>query len=332
MAEALAAATTPEDLGRARWLLERRSGLGGSDAAAVLGMSKWATPLHVWLEKRGEFAEEPDPAREEWLWWGRHLETLIAQRYTQRTGRRVWNPENKIFRHPVHDFLIATPDRLDLDEPRGLEIKTSRHADEWGPVGTDAIPTEYLIQVTHYNGVLDLDGSDVAVLVAGSDFRVYHVTRDRELEGMIFEKLREWWQRHIVDEERPPMDGHEATRAWLSRRFPFDVAGTLKADPFLEDIAKKLAEARRNCDAWTTLKTEAENTMKAALGEAEGVHGDGWKASWRRTRNSQTTDWEAVARGLAGQIPDGVTRLEVEIAAGTIEKPGFRRFLFTPPK
>lgn len=327
-----------EEVARDRWLKERRSGLGGSDAAAVLGLSKWSSPLHVWLEKRGELLEEPNPEREEWLWWGRQMEPLIATRYAMKTNRKIWNPD-RLFRSEKHPFLVATPDRLCVDDPIVVEIKTARRGDEWGQASTDDLPAEYLIQVVVYMAVCDVNSADVAVLIAGSDFRIYHVERDLELEEMIIAKLGEWWSRHMISGEPVPVDGHEKTREWLSRKFAFDLAPLIPTSPYLDDLGRKLEEARKTVDVWSEAKTRYENLFKEQIGESSGVHGNGFKVSWKRTRGSRETDWESVSVAMMGALDgalgsrDAAERvLSTCVEAATREKPGFRRFLFTPAK
>ena len=57
--------------------IDRHAGLGGSDAAAVLGLSPWTSPLDLYLDKRGELDEEPEQPTN-WQRWGHLLEDLIA--------------------------------------------------------------------------------------------------------------------------------------------------------------------------------------------------------------------------------------------------------------
>ena len=40
---------------RDAWLAARRSGIGGSDIAAICGLSPYQTPYDVWLDKLGQW-------------------------------------------------------------------------------------------------------------------------------------------------------------------------------------------------------------------------------------------------------------------------------------
>lgn len=193
----MAAALISAEHGTPEWHAVRSSGIGGSDAAAVLGLSKWKTPYQVWLEKRGEAApiEDNEP-----MLWGRVLEPAIRQQYAERTGRTVRILDGML-RDETHPFMLANLDGV-TDDQRLVEIKTTRSAQEWGEPGTDEVPQAYLIQVQHYLSVTKLPVADVAVLIAGSDFRLYEVPADPELQGMIIEAEADFWK--MVQDGIPP--------------------------------------------------------------------------------------------------------------------------------
>ena len=114
---------------RERWLLERRSGIGASEAAAVLGLSPWKTPLALYAEKIGAVAAKDLAAESEAVEWGKRLEEPIAQAYAEKTGRKVVNlGEFAIQRHKDLAFLMCTLDRVTYSDKRPdagpLELKT----------------------------------------------------------------------------------------------------------------------------------------------------------------------------------------------------------------
>lgn len=195
---------------RAQFLKERMRGVGGSDAPAILGLSSRKTALEVYLEKRGEIASEPDnPAMRA----GRLLEPAVRQMYAEDTGRVVTQPKDMLV-HPQHAFVIGHPDGLVPDQKRLYEGKTARSDYGWGEPGTDAIPQEYVIQVQHYLLILGYEVADVAVLIAGQDFRIYEVPADRELQEMILDAEADFWPR--VQRGEPPepdWDSPHALRA-----------------------------------------------------------------------------------------------------------------------
>jgi putative phage-type endonuclease len=128
---------------------ERKKGIGGSDAPAVLGVSPWCTPYQVYLEKTGQIDRSLEDS--ESMFWGRTLEPVIRQRYADVTGRRVIIPD-RILRHPGFGFMIGNLDGIAQDN-RVLEVKTARTPEGWGEPGSNEIPDPYMIQVQHYMAI-----------------------------------------------------------------------------------------------------------------------------------------------------------------------------------
>jgi len=182
---------------RQQWLNQRKTGIGGSDAAVVLGLSQWKTPLQLWQEKTGQIAlpDIDSPA----MYWGRTLESVIREHYQKETGTTVAQPE--MLRHPKHQWMIANVDGITGDG-KVLEIKTARSANGWGEVGTNEIPEAYQLQVQHYMAVMECAAADIAVLIGGSDFRIYHLQADSELQNNLIEAEAAFW--HMVQTKTPP--------------------------------------------------------------------------------------------------------------------------------
>ncbi|CAM5208732.1 hypothetical protein CDEN61S_03791 [Castellaniella denitrificans] len=98
---------------RAEWLEVRKTGIGGSDAAAAVGLSPYKSPLELWLEKTGRDATLPKPDPQdttEPVYWGTLLEPIVAASYTQQTGRKV-RKVNAVLQHPQHPWMLANLDR-----------------------------------------------------------------------------------------------------------------------------------------------------------------------------------------------------------------------------
>jgi putative phage-type endonuclease len=179
-------------------LAERHTGLGGSDAAAALGLSPYKSALELFLEKRER--REPSGSQLSAFRWGTLLEPVIRQEYANITGRVVRLPEGTL-RHASFPFVIAHVDGV-TDDKRVFEAKTSRTDQDWGKSGTDEVPHHYLLQVQHYLAVTGFQVADIAVLIGGSDFRIFEVPADAELQEMIMEGEVEFWS--MVERGEPP--------------------------------------------------------------------------------------------------------------------------------
>lgn len=114
---------------RAAWLNERKKGIGGSDVAAILGLSKWSTPFQVYADKRGEAEER---AQSMGMLIGTVLEPWILEEYERQTESQV-ERVGKILYDKEYPFLLATVDGMLPD--RIVECKTARDNKDWGDAG-----------------------------------------------------------------------------------------------------------------------------------------------------------------------------------------------------
>jgi putative phage-type endonuclease len=186
----------PKDHGE--WLRLRRRGIGGSDAGAVLGVSKWKTPLQLYLEKTGEISDEvPD---NEAMWFGREAEDLVAKRFEKETGKSV-RPSKYMFRSKDYPFMQANVDRLVDGEKAGLECKTANIYAK-SEYDSGYIPPQYLAQCMHYLAVTGLDRWYIAILIPGAAFYTFVIERDDKQIYALMKAEEDFWN-HVV-EKTPP--------------------------------------------------------------------------------------------------------------------------------
>ncbi|RBO54681.1 recombinase [Rhodovulum sp. BSW8] len=220
---------------RTAWLAERRTGIGGSDIAAIVGLSRWATPYDVWLDKTGQ-AEDSEET--EFQYWGTVLEDVVAKEYAKRTGQKVQRVNQRLI-HPELPIAAANIDRavvnpairgnvrwIDgrLTTDRLLECKTADRfaAADWGDPGSDEVPEYYLIQTQWYMGITGAAVADLAVLIGGNDYRVYTIGRDDTLIADLLEAANDFWRDHVETRAAPdPQTIADAKRRWARH-----IAGT----------------------------------------------------------------------------------------------------------
>lgn len=261
----------------------RRTGIGGSEVAAVLGLSPWMRPIDVWRAKVEGYSVPENAVMKR----GRILEPAVAQFFAEETGAKL--RESTTLRHPSLSWVLATPDRI-ATWPDGsdtlVELKTASLSmrTEWGEPGTDEVPQQYLLQVAWTMAVTGLSLAHVGVLIGGDEFRVYRLERDLELEAVLIERVGEWWERHVLREEPPELDGSDSTSRWLVSRYPRDTAPLLDATPEVDEIFSRLCAAEL---AEETAKRDADfarNELKALIGSASGIQGAGWRATWKANK------------------------------------------------
>ena len=269
---------------RAEWLAERRTGVGGSDAAPVLGMSKWSTPLAVYEDKRGLAPELED---NEAMLWGRVLEPVVRDQYAQRTGRVVTVP-TKMVRHPKFPWMLANLDGR-TNDGRVYEGKTARSGQEWGEPGTDQVPVAYLFQVQHYMAVTALPVADIAVLIGGSDFRIYEIRADIELQEMIIDGEAQFWS-HVEQGIPPDPVTFADMQAMYGRA---SVAAEVEATAALLGSVEQI-KMLGTCIADMERQLEDQKTLvMKALKKADTLSYDGVPlVTWRAAKGRQTLDAE----------------------------------------
>lgn len=272
------------DAARAAWLEERTTGIGGSDAAAAVGLSSHKTPYELWLEKTGQAPlEQPDTER---MRWGRELENVIALAYMERTGRRV-HRVNRLLRNAERPYMIANLDRRIVGEKRGLEIKNvdsfAAKFGEWGEPGTDQVPTTYAIQVAHYLAVTGYEAFDVAALVGGNDLRIYTIARDEELIDLLRVGEEAFW-RNVETRTPPNIRSIEDARA----RYPRSIENAVIANSdVIEDLAtlRLLKEQAKGLDEKIDVVT---GRICGFIGECDTLKDEGgtvlatWKTQFRK--------------------------------------------------
>ncbi len=288
------------DQSRQEWLEARKKGLGGSDIAALAGLSKWTTPYQLWLDKTGQ--AEPEPEEEPpHLYWGRRLEDLVADEYRVRTGRKIQRV-NAMLVKPDAPYMLANLDRAVVNEEiagnvrwkdgrlttdRILECKTA-HAfakDQWGEPGSDDVPVPYLIQTQWYLGVTGCEVADIAVLIGGSDFRLYEIARDEALISDLEALASDFWHKHVVGGVAPDPQ----TVADAVHRFPRHVAA--KEKPIGLSARDACIRLVQIAEDEKRLKAEAEDLkarVMAEMGDAEAAVetiGEPALATWK----AQTT-------------------------------------------
>jgi putative phage-type endonuclease len=192
------------------WLRGRKGFLGASEVACVLGLSKWATRLRIYVDK---LSPSIDDSMSEWQEWGHRLEDAIADKVRDSQGVTVL-PSPGLLQSTEYPWLGATPDRVTEDgEP--IELKTSDRfmADEW----VDGPPIHYVIQVLVQMIVLGARKGYLAVLHGGNHFEFHPIEWDQVAVDQIIDITREFWFGNVVAKVAPePISSDEAALAWPS--------------------------------------------------------------------------------------------------------------------
>lgn len=207
---------------RRTWLKHRRSGLGGTDVASVLGFSRWSTPLDTWLSKTGR--DPGDKADSYPMRRGRFMESFILAEYGLQTGSIIEKPP-ALLAHPTHDWLRASLDGLAHHPDRTAVIDaksvTWRGREAWWD-DERLCPDDLAIQMLTYLAVTGLDEAVLVADVAG-ELTTVTIARDLNWEARAIPLLAEWWAEFVVADQPPPADWERDSipalnRSWLTEK------------------------------------------------------------------------------------------------------------------
>ena len=275
---------------REQWLEYRRSGIGGSDASTIVGLNPYSSPYSLFCDKMGALPEKEDT---ESMRQGRDLEQYVAERWMERTGKRV-KRNNTMWRSTRWPWMLADIDREVIGENAGLECKTTSVYNRHDFAGGE-VPLTYYVQCQHYMAVMGFDRMYLAVLVLNRGFYDFVIERDEgEIETLAAAEEVFW--DHLAAEDPPPLDGSEATQNALKAMYPkedrtLELSLPAESERRLTQyihLQETIRELQSECDA---IKSQIMGTMGDA---ALGVTGK-MLCSWV-TRKRTSVDTAALKR------------------------------------
>lgn len=307
-----------QDLSRDDWLAVRRTGIGGSDAAAAVGLNPYMSPLELWLDKTGR-AEglpraDPDDTTS-LIYWGTLLEPLVAAVYTRQTGNRV-RRVNAVLRHPTIPFMLANLDR-EIVGARNVQILECKTAGEFGArLWRNGVPEYVELQVQHQLAVTGKTAAHVAVLLCGQALEVFRIERDEGLIARLVELEARFW-RYVESDTPPPADGSESADRALRHLYPGH-GGTVDftGDVQLSSTFADLVAVRAEIETRQAVEAQLKQTIQQAMGDATRARFETGEVSFKRSKDSSTVD----VKRLIADHPEYETRYAVP-------KRGSRRFL-----
>lgn len=202
---------------REEWLNVRRSGIGGSEVAAICGLSKWESAYTLWLRKTGR-VEDKDLSGNEAVEWGNRLEPVVIDKFADNHPELTLFREVGTYAHKEHEWMRANPDALYKSQNGTwgvLEIKTAQFEDDW----VDGPPRYYYCQVQWYLATLDVGEATIAVLFHGNKYREYHILANSLEQQVNFDSAADFVK--AVSKDIPPeFDDLEATYEAVRAQHP----------------------------------------------------------------------------------------------------------------
>lgn len=260
--------------------LELRSHyIGGSDAAAVVGLNAYASPYSLWAEKTGRV---PGFAGNLATEVGTYLEEFVAQKFAQVTGKKV-RKCNQSFLNSQYPFAIANIDREIVGEDAGLEIKTTDTLNLKEFSGGE-YPANYYAQMVHYMAITGKKRWYLAVLIGNKEFKWFVLDRDEAEIAALMTAEADFWE--LVKTDTPPaVDGTQATTDTLKIIYADSDDSVCDLTAFSANLQQYMA-LKKQIKELELLADEAANKIKEFMGESGGGECDGFKVSWKSQTRS----------------------------------------------
>ncbi len=322
----------PECAGRAPWLEARKDGIGGSEVAALVGISEYDTSWSIFNKKTKttpdvELTGAP-------IEWGHRLEDVVAQKVADEIGM-VSRFGGGLWANPEKPFLRVTPDRF-ATKPRSwkaealIECKTAGDGTEWtsgtirpGGRGTGSAPLHYQAQCQWQMGIIGLKKAYLGCLVMGREreFFIVEIDFDPEWFAELAAEAERFWVENIQTGEPPMHDlRHPKTEEMLKLISPVVIKPSVDLPDDAESWLKDYQAATARVKAATADLDEIKNFFRMWTGDAgAGYLGEKKVVSFPAV-SSTRIDVEALKRDYP------------EIAEKVTVRSSYRRLTITVPK
>jgi len=262
------------------WHAMRSRGIGGSEAASIVGLSPWTSAFALWHRKRGTVGEQTESQS---MNWGKRLEPVIMQAFREKHGLDEYL--SATWQHPERTWQIGNPDGFLDGTPVDAKTDDKNHAHAWGPDGTDEIPPYYRCQLVHYGDVFGVREGWIALLLGGNDFRTYRIRWEESEAAWLRGECERFWQ-SVQDGIPPALDGSDSTYQTVRELHP-DIDGTDYRIP--DDLMARWRDAKTHVDAWTQVAAQAKSEIANEMGSAQyAVDADGERVFRRQSKQGGT--------------------------------------------
>lgn len=264
---------------------DRTKFIGGSDIAAVLGISPWKTTVDLWLDKTTPRADNASQVKRR----GNRLEPYIADMITSEFGLQLVKRNERYRDERVPYFAAEIDAETDTEN---VEIKTVHpfKAGDWGTADTDELPIHYVAQAQWGLGVTGRSLCHVFPLI-GDDLRHYRVERDDETIEALRAKASEFWTKFVEPRVRPPLDfASNLTNDTLRRLYPGTDGSTMNATVMHEHWRAVLHTATEARDRYDGVVEGARRHLMAEMGNAAVLRFDDGKAFRRKLISKKAYD------------------------------------------
>lgn len=274
-----------ESASEAEFVEGRKVGIGGSDAGAILGLSRYKSPFMVACEKLALVKRSGDTdatrrgkRREPWL------REILANYYTAETGKKI-----TVFKSPAmyrakdNPFMVANLDGFVAIEGLGLGVLEIKTASEYmmGEWADDSVPDSYYAQGQHYTAVTGLPFT-LFFAEVGDTFLLRHAPAAPSFTGQMIDAERAFWTDFIEPRRLPEPSGLDSEDDYLMQLYGESESEAMLSLPDMAESAARYLFINDQLKALEAEKKKIANVLKARIGDAKGAALGAYKATWSR--------------------------------------------------
>lgn len=293
-------AVGPYEVHSPEWHAHRRSCIGASEVAAIIGVEgAYSTALEIWADKVGQTPKEEEGSEPDWLYFGQKLEPIIAATFEEKTGFSV-QPEGRQFVSIAHPWLGSSLDywyarTFMMENAKPLELKNtgSFMSSRW----REGVWLPYQVQVQAQMAVTGADQAAVAVLIGGNEFKWAVIDRNQRFIDAMLEKLEKFWQL-VERDEMPDVTG--ADTKLIGVLLGKEESGTSVAlvGPWV-DVDEELCSIKEKIKELNSRKDLLEARLKKEIGVNErGVLPGGAQYTYKTVKRTGFTVADSESRQL----------------------------------
>lgn len=298
----------PKD--RTEWLEFRKSGIGSSEVATIVGLNPWETPYQLWRRKIGLDAPKEETFA---MKAGHYLEDAVSQFWQDATGREVIKRSvgDWIIRNNEKQFIQVSPDRTywlegmkHNDQNKGiLECKTTQKA-----IDGDDLPKHWFCQVQYQLGGAELTQGSIAWLTQGREFGYKDLMLVPDFYAWLVEEVERFWTDNILGKQEPSAVSVQDVLLKYNRHTAGKV---LEVTEEIFEAYNQLKGVKEELSRLEERKEELEGRIKLGFGDAEAIsYGGQIIATWKAPKDSEKFDakaFQAAHPDLAREFTKTVT-------------------------
>ena len=270
--------------------LEARSrGLFSTDAPGALGLSKYKTPVQVWLEKTGQVTPA-DISHIEAVKMGNVMEPVIARLYQEAVDAPIVYLGDQTRWHDTKTWMGSHFDYGLEDGTKLIEIKnfSAMRRKEFGENGEGDVPMEVLIQCIHEAAVSGISRIDVAVLFGGQEFCVFPLEVDETAKAKLIYLEEEFWERFVLPVVAPEPRTEEETKILFRK----DNGQSVVANNEVMSAVRHLRGIRDTIKSLEEQESALKVLIQNDLAECSTLTAPDGEilATWKKAKDSATFD------------------------------------------